>query len=306
MHSRLQTLNEPYPDTFSWILSPPRDGEEPLYQTRPGQSAPSWDPFPDWLKDGSTPYWISGKLGTGKSTLMKYLVERLSHSYNGYGETADTIIISHFFWEPGSKLQNSVLGCLRTLLWQLLHFTESMRRETSSIIRDIFMSSTGRLRNDLIKTICNTNKTVVILLDGLDECREADDILDLVEALTVLPHVKLCMSSRRAEVYMLQFSDFAKLRLQDLNHRDIAHYVEAELLQNSRLRRSPSWNAESASDLAKSIIENAEGVFLWVRLVIKDLLRGWTNRDDLDRMHKRLQKLPHDIYNLYSATHNAK
>lgn len=314
MESRFQTLNEPYPDTFRWIVDFQGDldqnvtngdgddnhDDEHLFDRSPlGGSAICWDSFADWLKEGSTPYWISGKLGTGKSTLMKFIVEKLSSSYDGYGETRNSIVISHFFWEPGSKLSNSVLGCLRTLLWQSLHFTESMRSKGHPIsITNI--SSTGRLLNDLIQTIRNYDKTFIVLLDGLDECRETDDILDLVEALSALSNVKLCVSSRRDEIYVLQFSDFAKLRLQDLNHRDIVRYVRKELLENSRVRRSPSWNISDAENLANTIITSAEGVFLWVRLVIKDLLRGWTNRDDLNRMQKRLEKLPHDIYNLYT------
>lgn len=298
MQSRFQTLNDPYPDTFKWILDPIENDEESLEEVSDWMDTVKWDSLTEWLSDGTSPYWISGKLGTGKSTLMKYLTEKLSDSQSGYGETKDAILLSHFFWAPGSNLQNSVLGCLRTLLWQLLQVGDG-KYERPCPFNSGNLAPIARLRDGFVKTIQTLDKTLVILLDGLDECREIDEILDVVEILAALPNVKLCVSSRREEVFMLQFSDFAKLKLQDLNRRDIVRFVKTELLENPRVRRSPSWNPNTANDLAEAVIDNAEGVFLWVRLVIKELFRGWTNRDDLPRMHKRLQKLPQDIYSLY-------
>lgn len=34
----------------------------------------SWDNFQEWLLSESNTYWISGKPGSGKSTLVKFLV----------------------------------------------------------------------------------------------------------------------------------------------------------------------------------------------------------------------------------------
>lgn len=297
MNSRIQTLDEPYPDTFEWILKPLSNDESAPDPILAGESAMSWSSFPDWLEDGSTPYWVSGKLGTGKSTLMKYILENLNEHMTDSGRM-DRIVISHFFWAPGSELQNSVVGCLRSLLWQLISFESSRNREIPISVTNL--QSGGRLRKDLVTFIRELDRTLIVFLDGLDECRETDAILDLVEALAALESVKLCISSRPEEVYNLNFSDFAKLRLQDLNRKDIEHYVKTELLENPRVRRSPSWNVHAAQNLTRDIMQNAEGVFLWVRLVIKDLLRGWTNRDDLKRMQERLQKLPREIYQLYT------
>jgi hypothetical protein len=46
-------------NTFQWIFKDPGLGGTP------------WPSFVDWLENGSGFYWITGKAGSGKSTLMK-------------------------------------------------------------------------------------------------------------------------------------------------------------------------------------------------------------------------------------------
>lgn len=38
-------------------------------------AGPSWDSFCDWLRSTEPVYWVSGKPGSGKTTLMKYLLD---------------------------------------------------------------------------------------------------------------------------------------------------------------------------------------------------------------------------------------
>src|ERR1700733_637613 len=55
INARLTDIAPPYGDTFSWIWT-----ADDLA-------------FVSWLQSGAGIYWISGKPGSGKSTLMKYL-----------------------------------------------------------------------------------------------------------------------------------------------------------------------------------------------------------------------------------------
>lgn len=41
-----------------------------------------WNDFVAWLEEGDGLYWIAGKAGSGKSTLMKYIA---SHPSTGNG-----------------------------------------------------------------------------------------------------------------------------------------------------------------------------------------------------------------------------
>jgi hypothetical protein len=77
--------------------------------------------FPAWLRSGHGMFWITGKAGSGKSTLVKFLC---SHAKTRgllaeWAAPQKCVIGSHFFWNIGSRLQKSQEGLLRTILFQV-------------------------------------------------------------------------------------------------------------------------------------------------------------------------------------------
>ncbi|TID01796.1 hypothetical protein CH35J_004569 [Colletotrichum higginsianum] len=58
---RFHDIKPAHKGTFEWIYSEPRLGA----------NGATWTNFHDWLQNDSGIYWISGKAGSGKSTLMK-------------------------------------------------------------------------------------------------------------------------------------------------------------------------------------------------------------------------------------------
>jgi hypothetical protein len=61
---RYEEIAENHQRTFQWML---RD-------TEPCGLQP-WSNFVSWLREGTGIYWVNGKAGSGKSTLMKYISE---------------------------------------------------------------------------------------------------------------------------------------------------------------------------------------------------------------------------------------
>jgi hypothetical protein len=47
--------------------------------------------------------------------------------------------------------------------------------------------------------------------------------------------------------------------------------------------------------LIKDIVDKAQGVFLWVYIVVRSLLRGLTDDNDIAMLHLRVKKLPADL-----------
>jgi hypothetical protein len=81
-----------------------------------------WPNLYNWLREGGGVYWISGKAGSGKSTLMKFIYQdpRLHEALNLWAGGAQLLIVRFYFWNPGSDLQKSQEGLLRSLLNQIL------------------------------------------------------------------------------------------------------------------------------------------------------------------------------------------
>jgi hypothetical protein len=75
-----------------------------------------------WLRKGTGIFWISGKPGSGKSTLMKFLLNnpRTEELIHNWKSKSSQIIANFFFHHRGTLLQKSMDGLMRSLLSQLL------------------------------------------------------------------------------------------------------------------------------------------------------------------------------------------
>jgi hypothetical protein len=105
--------------TFGWIFQP-----------RGKEDEPCWSDFIQWLREGEGIYWISGKAGSGKSTLMKYIYENPNTRKHLLAWAQDTPlhIEKFFFWLSGTKLQKSQEGLLRSLLHDVLRQVPALVR----------------------------------------------------------------------------------------------------------------------------------------------------------------------------------
>lgn len=98
----------------------------PSYRSHLDDIYDSWDSFNSWLQTGETLFYIQGKPGSGKSTLVKFILEQ-DHTRDLLQQwSADAIIVSYFFWKIGSSEQNSIKGLWCTLLYQILQDHSSL------------------------------------------------------------------------------------------------------------------------------------------------------------------------------------
>ena len=72
---RHETITEAHKDTFKWVYH--RDHQSLRAPSTPGSQAaelpiPQYNSFADWILGDQQVYWITGKPGSGKSTLVKY------------------------------------------------------------------------------------------------------------------------------------------------------------------------------------------------------------------------------------------
>jgi hypothetical protein len=81
--------------------------------------------FVDWLlnqKANDNTYWISGKPGSGKSTLMKFLYnhDQIKAILKEWAGSKNLVIAGFYFWiSGGTQLLKSQLGLLRSLVHEV-------------------------------------------------------------------------------------------------------------------------------------------------------------------------------------------
>ena len=125
IYARHEQIADAHKKTFEWIFRMPKNSDE--------KNVPKWASFTAWLEgeDVSSIYWIHGKAGSGKSTLMSYMVEdeRTREALRAWCGDATVLTPAFFFWSSGSPLQKNVQGLLRSLLYQLLEGSEELKAE---------------------------------------------------------------------------------------------------------------------------------------------------------------------------------
>jgi hypothetical protein len=296
--------------TFEWIF----------HSTSPKQLP--WTNFAEWLRDGSGTYWINGKAGSGKSTLMRFIYDsaRTQQELFTWAETIPLTTAGFFFWNSGNIEQRSTVGLLRTLLHEVLSKHQDLiplvlpwywaqgysEASKADRIGDVVLRQHVFNEERLLQAFFTLITQEIIplklclFIDGLDEF-EGDHgrMAELFKDISTSPYVKVCVSSRPLLALEDAFSSSPGLRLQDLTFDDIEQYVNVELRSNRHYLRLAQDEPQEAPALTQEIVLKAEGVFLWVTLVVNSLLSGLGNRDSIEDLQHRLRLLPSELEALY-------
>ena len=260
--------------------------------------------FRKWLQLGNDIYWISGKAGSGKSVLMNYIAHEPSTKtmLQSWAGTTRLIIAKHFFWNAGSPMQKSQQGLLQSLLreicGQCLELVPIICPFRWKRYHEIGATWT---RLELLEAFKKLSEQRLLSLkfcffvDGVDEYDGEDHthVINVLKSLNTSPSVKICLSSRPWNIFVKAFGAdiHQRLLLEDHNAYDIQQYVKSKFQEDEQFAILQSREPRS-SDLVDQIVQNAQGVFLWVRIVVNNLLRGLSNDDNLSDLQNRLESLP--------------
>lgn len=310
MRMRENNIQQAHVGTFSWILQRDYTGSAP-------------DPlFMAWLASDGGVYWIAGKPGSGKSTLLKLIAsdKEVRQALGEWAGSMRLVVAAHYFWYGGYELQKSEEGLLRALLCEIftncpgmmpilctkrwegrLHQTQPW---TVSELRDVF--------DNLAQTPMMESK-FCFFIDGLDEFSgDHDKMASVLKSLSRCSHIKICVSSREWLVFERQFNPDSEsdvsaqmIRLQDYTKADIERFAASKLeFDGESLEPNQGHQQSSRTDnkqmLVKEVSHRAQGVFLWVRLVCDELVRGHLNYDSWEMLLKRLRSLPTDLEPYFS------
>jgi hypothetical protein len=303
MQLKVGKIEEAHERTFTWIF----DGDS--------------SPFREWLARGTGVFWVNGKAGSGKSTLMKYISQssKTTTLLQSWAGDSQCLQASFYFSYDGTPEQGSEQGLLQSLLFYILRQEPVLAPEIAPERwqqNRLYLHDTWTLkalRKALYSIVeRDTSSRFCFFIDGLDEFtansgeairpgsrKAAEDhrIYELAESikqLAQLPSVKICISSRPWNSCIKAFASLSKghtLKLEDLTRKDMQLYLEQRLVGNSDFKNLCRRDAR-AKGLAADITSRAQGVFLWVKLVVGLLLSGLTNEDDFETMKEKLDQLP--------------
>jgi hypothetical protein len=309
MYLRAEQIDSASEGTLTWLL-------------RPGEAGPG---LSTWLSRGKDVFWIQGKPGSGKSTAMKYIfaTDQTEGMLDQPGQSGDWKITSLFFTDRGGEVQRSWKSMLHAVLYELLSHYPDLRpvvvpfglhenspgaqqppHHSADLFR--FEWNVQNLQRALLQ--CKSQKKlsfkICFLIDALDE--HEGDPQRMGEFLKILGDqsreglettIKICVASRPSPQMKDLFGMSPGFKIQEWTRPDIDAYVRTRMSGNYRMHQllQSQLQADRAQKLLKKIMRRADGVFLWVRLVLDQLCKGLEAGDSIGALEHHLDELPDDL-----------
>uniref|UniRef100_A0A8H7TT64 NACHT domain-containing protein n=1 Tax=Bionectria ochroleuca TaxID=29856 RepID=A0A8H7TT64_BIOOC len=281
INARTLNIKKPHSETCKWLLS------HPVFLT--------WkDPMK--LRDHAGFVWLKGNPGTGKSTIMKYLLKE-TQTANLYDATL------HFFFNArGHDLEKTTLGMYRALLIQIFqqlpalqsifdsleNHTNNRQQWTVEELEELFEQTMEQA----------TGYSIICFVDALDECHE-NDVRQMLKffarmaqlSLSANGSFRVCFSSRHYPYVAFKDGLGLEIILEDQKDHssDITEYVKSEL------KIGPS---NLARDIETELHRKASGIFMWAVLVV-EILNREREHGRLYNLQRKLQEIPSDLHQLF-------
>jgi ankyrin repeat protein len=224
---------------------------------------------------------------------------------------ADGEVLLYYFCDNKDQKRNTAFAILRGLLYQLLkrqpqlfeYILDDFKGPKEEEFTLSSLDALWRIFTTMLKY--NGLRSVICVLDGLDECEEGSlklflkKLRDFFSGTGIAPSVgnfKLLVLSRdRPTCIESQFCGFDRIRLDpdsddEVNH-DIARYISSKVGELAAERRL---SAKDLEIVTQSLTNGANGTFLWVGFVA-DQLKGKTKTE----VEEILKDLPPGLDSIY-------
>ena len=313
--ARIRQVSPTHKDSFEWLFS-------------------DKVPFVKWLSDVnyefSPIFWITGKPGSGKSTIMRFAMQDprlLDLLPNGQGKP-----VGYFFNLRGKNIiQKSLKGMLHELVFQLLSQFPAFFECVKPIYRSMILEKRQRrpewdvpILKQCLMALCSlTTKSrvrnrFILFIDALDEnenSSENNEVLSIVKELaesfdtsksTASGNIlKICLASRPWPIFQKELGNDLRIpnfAIHDLTKRDIEAYTLSLLSSAFSEVETRSGSENWATTLAEMVTKKAHGVFIWVRIVVEELCRNIIDGSPNSTLEDYLTDLPAELHELYEYT----
>ncbi|KAI9872454.1 MAG: hypothetical protein M1830_001605, partial [Pleopsidium flavum] len=231
--------------------------------------------------------WISGIPGSGKTHTSSFIVEYLK----------ETHLTAYFYCDTKDDRKRTLLGILRTWASQLL----SQRPHLLADVYKIYERKRAASVSDVIEALqillaSYDGTQCVLILDGLDECEPLVRGQCLALLPDLLPSAKVLLVSRDEGDIRLGVESLGstcgvatvKITVDDTQsdiYRMVVEEVKQLYLEDESLDQAVS----------RRLIEGANGMFLWIRLMIDQLSQQAT----IEEVEEALEDLPTGLNDTY-------
>jgi hypothetical protein len=290
-------------------LTDPRDDKKRIEETKGGLLEDSYrwilenPDFQQWRNDQqSRLLWIKGDPGKGKTMLLCGIVNELKTSI------AQTDLLSYFFCQATNSRINSATAVLRGLVFLLVDQQPSLishiRKKHDHAGKSLFEDANAWVAlSEIFANILQdpSLNCTYLIIDALDECvASMPKLLDfIVQKSSVSPRVKWIVSSRNdtnIERRLRLDDSGARLSLElkenaEQVSRAVDTYIDYCLQELTEIQ----YDKRLQDSVREKMRRKANGTFLWVSLVIKELkdVMSWEVLQVLNEVPLELRDIYH-------------
>ena len=266
-------------------------------------------------------YWVQGKPGSGKSTLMKFAMrDSRTTEFLANCSTGKWIFAAFFFHDRGSNVQKSLTGMMQEILHSILSQLPALVAFVIPLYRNLVQSQQKNrpqwelsvLKAAFLAIIQQrqVRMQLCLFLDALDEHDRRDEDNDhLAKFLMGLARettggnirLKFCLASRPWTVFREHFSECPGFAIHEHTAPDICAYTESRLSLDQRVLQH-FLNKNQLITIRELITDQALGVFIWVRLVVDFLTTAVRDGMSFSDLEDEIKKIPRELEELYTHT----
>ncbi|KAJ7907948.1 hypothetical protein B0H13DRAFT_2331926 [Mycena leptocephala] len=284
-----------------WLLNPPdmKQKQSNTEKLRTGGTG-GWlledNRFIEW-QDRPGFLWLEGPSGVGKSVLSSAVIKQLFEENQNLSDGGGTTLpaIAYFYFDFVHEDRRSAESALRRIILQLSaqspHPYETLNEAHQSFSRGQATPSFEKLHK-ILEEILRGLSRAYIVLDGLDECDDPDQVTDVVSRLrnwTESP-LHLFVAGQPRSIFTERFQAATPVYFHT-SLGDIHRFVTHELAYKDKLK---IWRLYSVH-IANEVTNKSSGMFRLAAMLLIELSKCKL----VHKLDEILKNLPVDLFAVY-------
>ncbi|KAJ3912695.1 ectomycorrhiza-induced ankyrin-domain/NACHT-domain-containing protein [Lentinula edodes] len=269
-----------------WLKAPDCSSNYVTAEDKKLQGTGKWifdlDEYKKWKSEPGV-LWIQGPAGSGKSILTTTILQDIKEVHK------NAVWYHYFDTRDNTGLKTTYRGFLLSLIKQMGLGNEQINPALYALYKtNKFNGITIEELQKLLKTVIEERNAGYIVVDAMDECKEADK-------------VSKWLSSHSSQLWMLVTSRLPAVGFENgiiniaLGEKGSRMNADIELYLKSTIDTIPRFRDTTRDYIKESLKNGAHGVFRWVECQLRAVQQCTSHTS----VKKALGKLPKDLEETY-------